>query len=338
MNNGNRFETLVEEKIQPWLHERITSGKTVTPDGTHLQYYYAIHPEAKAAVTFVHGHCEFFGKYHEMLYRFYEEGYSVFFVELRGFGHSDRLVKQMDYVYINSYNQYVEDVITFQEMIVKPMTKNLKHYLFGHSMGGCVSALVLEDYPSLFDAAILSSPMLEINFRGVSNPKIQFLRVYSTLKKLDKELIPGTKGWENRYEFEKSSALSKARYDYQFEQRQKDSHYQTWGTTNGWVKASLRAIKKVQKNVGQIHVSILLLQAGKDTMVNNHGQDVFEQNSPTTRIVVFKDSKHEIYNGTEEIVERFYERIFSFLDKQANKKADQEKEHTKDNEELAETN
>jgi len=37
----------------------------------------------------VHGFCEFFGKFHETAYTFYEQGYSVFFVELRGHGYSE---------------------------------------------------------------------------------------------------------------------------------------------------------------------------------------------------------------------------------------------------------
>ena len=37
-------------------------------------------------------------------------------------------------------------------------------FLFGHSMGGCVSALFLEKYPDTFKAAVLTSPMLKMLF------------------------------------------------------------------------------------------------------------------------------------------------------------------------------
>lgn len=62
----------------------------MNPDGTRLRSYAAVNPEEKASIVMIHGFCEFFGKYHETAWRFYQEGYSVFFVELRGHGASGR--------------------------------------------------------------------------------------------------------------------------------------------------------------------------------------------------------------------------------------------------------
>ena len=62
----------------------------------------------------VHGFCEFFGKYHEVAYRLYQEGYSVFFIELRGHGKSDREFDHEDQrVHIESFDRYAEDVDSF---------------------------------------------------------------------------------------------------------------------------------------------------------------------------------------------------------------------------------
>lgn len=87
-----------------------------------LQAYCAIPEKPKKALVFVHGFCEFFGKYHELFYDFYHAGYAVFFYEQRGFGKSLREVSDKDAVYVGNFAEYVEDLKLFTDEVSK-MTK-----------------------------------------------------------------------------------------------------------------------------------------------------------------------------------------------------------------------
>lgn len=324
----SKFSEYIETHVQPWLKDHLISGSTIAKDGTTLQYYYALQQNPKGAVTFAHGYCEFLGKYHEMLCRFYEEGYSVFFMEMRGHGYSGGRVGAYDAVYVKSFDDYVSDLEIFQKTIVAPMTKGLPHILFGHSMGGAISCLYLLKNPDDFVTAVLASPLIGINHKKTKRWKIHMMGLYSLIKKNDIELVPGTKGWTSDHPFETSSASSRERYFYQFNQRIADEHYQCVGTTVGWVKAAVKATRKIQREGSKIKIPLLLCQATRDTMVDNHAQDVFEQNSPNTTIIVFNKPKHEIYNGDDDTVERFYEMVFNYLNKQTHHNTNQEDKNT----------
>ena len=100
----------------------------------------------------------------------YEEGYSIYFLELRGHGLSYRPVTNPSMVDIGDFDEYVEDLKSFLDTIVIPdQTENselpdytaLPLFLYAHSMGGCIATLFLEKYPDIFQAAVLSSPMIK---------------------------------------------------------------------------------------------------------------------------------------------------------------------------------
>ena len=309
----NNFESYLEHEIKPWMLTHLKSGQIISDKKTHIQYYYAINPDAKASITVVHGFCEFFSKYHEVFYRFYEQGYSVFFLELRGHGFSSRQVRVKDAVYIKNYEDYLRDLNAFTKQIVLPKSQGLKHVLFAHSMGGCVATLYLASHPEDYDYAILSSPMLKINYGSVKPWQIRTLTHVSNIFHLGKMLVPTATRFTGENHFEKSNALDRERYDYQMDERKQNKSYQTWSPTYEWTIASRKATDIIPIFARKIHIPILLMQAENDTMVDNDGQNLFKELSKTTKFVVIPHAKHELYNGTDEIRKIFYENIFNFL-------------------------
>lgn len=307
------YQEFMQEKVQPFLETNVKSGQLPSKHKAKVQYYYAIHPNMKGSITIVHGFCEFFAKYHEMFYKFYEQGYSVFFLELRGHGLSSRDVKDPSAVYVHSYDDYVEDVKNVTDQIVLPLTKGVEHIIFSHSMGGCVTALYLKKYSGHYDKVIFSSPMFMINYRGVKPWQVKSLATLSDVAKLEKKLIPNATHFTGEDEFENSSALDHDRYNYMMDHRRANTAYQTWSATYGWTIASKEATEQIPECAKKIEIPVLLLQAGSDTMVDNKGQDQFASLSKTTTLIKFPHSKHEIFNATDEIREKYYDTIFKFI-------------------------
>lgn len=75
---------MLKEVIAPWIAANAVNEKITETDGVVLNTYHAIHAEALGTIVMIHGFCEFFGKYHELFYRFYQEGYSVYLLNCAG--------------------------------------------------------------------------------------------------------------------------------------------------------------------------------------------------------------------------------------------------------------
>ena len=282
----------------------------------NIYYEFYINPCEKAAIFISHGLCEFTSKYEEVIYKFFSEGYSVFIMDYRGHGYSDRAVSDLSKVYTRSFMDYVEDAKYFIQEIVAKESLTGSIFLFAHSMGGTIGALLLEEYPRLFKCAVLSSPMFEINFGRFP---WQLASVVSYMAKfffLGKRYAYGQKPFDIAYNFKvNNTCVSEARYKYILQKRIKDSKYRTSGVTYAWSSAGIAAVRKLHRNAKKASVPVLIFQAGLDTLVKPKGQEVFARNVPDAEIIVIKDAKHEIYNaGTSARIE-YYKRILEFYNK-----------------------
>lgn len=309
------FAEQLEQTIEPWVEEFLQEGYFHSGDGTRIHYHFAVHPQERAAIVISHGFCEFVCKYYEMMYYFYQMGYSVFLLEYRGHGFSQRFVDELDRVYVKDYQEYVEDLHSFMEHVVSRESLTKNYLLFAHSMGGCIAALFLEQYPQYFRAAVLSAPLLQMNFRDVPEWAVSLLVVWSRIARWDLRYVPGQKGFDGVYVFHTSSCTSEPRYAYVFSQRQKEPHYTSYGGTYAWTRASIKAIKQVHKHAGEIKVPVLMFQAGLDGMVKPEGQAAFVSETGQTELIRYETSKHEIFNATWDVRKDYYRRIFDFMER-----------------------
>ena len=343
----NGFREAAETVLKPWVEEHVTGSQFHSFDGTKIQYYKAVRPDAKAVIVMVHGFCEFFGKYHETAYNFWENGYTVYFIELRGHGKSGD-PETPDVVDVLDFSEYVEDLKCLLDKVVIPDTpeirtradlhrdrllagnaknangeekeeKGIDLLLFAHSMGGCVSALFLERYPEYFCAAVLSSPMLKMTFGATPDWKIKLLLLASKVRGWKEELMPGMKHFDpDEPDFEGSGTSSKARFDYQFEMRKDpaaDGMYTMNAGTWNWGRAAMDATKEAAEEMEKITIPVLLCQAGKDIYVDNEGQNEFARRVKYVKLVQFPESEHEIYASDPASMKKYYQELFRFFRK-----------------------
>lgn len=301
-----------------WRSQNIEQGDFKSYDALSLRYYHALPNggvKPKACIVMLHGYCGFFGKFNEMAHYYCQAGYEVFFLEQRGHGYSGRQIDDNDMVHINTYDDYVSDVKTFMDDIVLPEIGKLPCVIFGHSMGGAVATLFLEKYKEYFKAAILSSPMYSIKTGDIPKLAIYLLRANVAILHQERKPFLGGKRFDKKPAFDTGSAMSKCRYDYIFEQRLSDSHYQTNTPTNGWICESFKATNKLLAFADTIKAQVILLTSGKDALVDDEGYKVFMAKAQKAERVDFADAKHELFNATDEIREKYYKTIFEFLDR-----------------------
>ena len=307
------FVEKMEEKVRPFLTNRINSGFFERIEGQHIYYEHYEADDKKGTVVIVHGFTEFTDKYLEILYYFYNEGYSVFIYDQRGHGHSTRYVDQAHLVHVQSFVQYAEDLNIFMDTVVRPKTGSGPYFLFGHSMGGCISALFLEKHPEIFTAAVLSSPMLRLSFGYLPHFAAKAYAAFTKSTGREKLPAPGAAPFNQLPDFENSYATSKARYQWVHELQSADTDYQTTSATCGWVYGAMRAIEALQKNADQARLPILICQAGLENLVDNEGQRIFAEHAPNAKLVRIENAKHEIFLSSSDVLDEYYRTIFDFL-------------------------
>ena len=155
--------------VLPFIRLNFEDGYMKSADGTRIHYGYVTTPVPKAAIVISHGFTECMPKYYEMIYYFAKAGYSVYMVEHRGHGFSERSVSDMSMVTVNSFDEYVSDLDMFIREIVMKREGRRPLYLYGHSMGGAIAAMYLEKHPEVFTKAVLSSPMIEMLYGNFSH-------------------------------------------------------------------------------------------------------------------------------------------------------------------------
>ncbi|WP_051688695.1 alpha/beta hydrolase [Butyrivibrio sp. AE2032] len=308
------FLEVMTTENEEWKRNFVTQGSFSNPEGLKFNYYIATPEAPKGAVVIVHGMAEFFGKYREYIWYLFKAGYKVFFLEQRGHGYSEGKAPEHDVIYIDNYSTYVSDLDCFIETVVKPNTTGLELFLIAHSMGGCIGTLYLESHPDTFKAAILSSPMLKMKSDNY-NPLVKSLiGLYALLSGKSKKLAPNQKHFSPTPKFEGCSALSRARFDYQFNQRIADPHYQISSASFGWAVASMKATDKAIKDADKLKLPVTVMTAGQDHLISSEGYKAFKAKVPQADIHHYENSRHEIFNADDDSRKRYFADVISTLD------------------------
>ena len=307
------YPAQMRHTVREWCSTCLHSGHMNSYDGTTLQYYFALRPHARGSVCFLHGFCECIVIYRELLYRFYEQGYSVFFLEQRGHGRSGRANKDPEVVYVKDFSQYTKDFYRFLEQKVFFLEPQKPHYLFAHSMGGAVGALFLEEYPGLIDAAILSSPMMRMSLGDTPLWQAYAMIAFYGLTGGSKKPVPGSRPFDGTPDFEHAFNTSRARYDYVLAQRIPRTEYHTCRPSVGWVRAGLAASRRIRRGARALEIPALLFQAGKENLVSPKAQEEFADAARNVTRIPVPDAKHEIYSSGPEILTPYLTHCFTFL-------------------------
>ena len=317
----NFFDNMKDD-VEPLLKKLRQTQYFSRPDAFSLYSEYFLLPEAETGKTrgtiFIsHGFSESCDKYHEVIYYMLREHYNVVLIEHRGHGRSRRPGESNfanTPIHTECFQDYVDDMhCVVQEVLCKKMPA--PYYLYAHSMGGAIAATYLEQHTDIFEKAVFTAPMFEINRLGIPKFLAKFIGFWNCLTGKAEKFTIGQKPFCPVPDFANSPCTSEKRYLYYFQQQLETPEYQGAGSSNRWARESLRACDKLLKteNCQKITIPVLLFQADQDTFVYPGGQNHFIDRIPHGNLIFVPGSRHEIYMSEDQTLARYWAAIFRFL-------------------------
>jgi len=312
-NNKFTTESQLEEKYVNeiahfWQHGNFSSFSGVD----HVRINYASfvnNNEAKPAKCLIvsSGRSESYLKYKELSYDLFKLGYSVFLIDHRGQGLSQRLIPDSHKGHVESFQYYVDDLKVFIDDIVMPHCQESKPYLLAHSMGSAIAARYMQDYPDKIQAAVLSSPMLGFNSGSV--PEFIAESVVKVSAQLNQWFddnpwyFLGHKGFAQHAFSENNLMHSPIRYQLFTQLYTNTPEIQLGGVTVKWLTESQAALEEIFNGIDKITTPTLVLQAGEDSIIKNQAQDDFCQqlqkfqpySCPNGKPLIIAGAYHELF-------------------------------------------
>ncbi|HEX3884182.1 MAG TPA: alpha/beta hydrolase [Stellaceae bacterium] len=310
-----RLPTLDERFLPP---PGFAWGEFATRDGASLRWGHLPVDKPRAVCLLVTGFREFIEKQFETVRDLGAHGVEVWCLDWRGQGRSTRPQRWPNRPRARRFDRDAADLAEFAEAT---LPHELPRILIAHSMGGAIALLCLHAHPELFDAAVLSSPLLGLRLGRVPHASLRAITGPMRIAGLGARLVPGTRRrWPpgRLPSPERSRATSdpdRCRLHHAW--LTADPSLRVDGPTFGWVDAALAMLGRIGKAefLGEIETPILIGSAGRDAVVSHAAHRRAARLLPDCELVDLPESKHEPFLEQDRIRDEWLARIDRFIAK-----------------------
>ncbi len=285
-----------------------------TIDNIHIAYKIFLVKHAKANIVIASGRTEGMVKYQELIYDLNQNGYNVYILDHRGQGYSDRLVKDRQLGYVESFFHYVDDLKFFVDNC---LPKKKKRVLLSHSMGGAIASLYMEVYPHDFNGLILCSPMHQPDLLLPSMSSFLCEIMESRTKNLQR-YVAGTASYNiEKYAFNKNDLThSKIRFKIMKKAYKKEPETIIGGPSLKWLQEACKWSKISVEQAGLIRVPTLLLSPSDDDVVTREAEEKFCKNATGfCQGYSIEGAYHELFIEKDKYREKALTAILKFITK-----------------------
>ncbi|MCD7881926.1 MAG: alpha/beta hydrolase [Clostridiales bacterium] len=308
------YNDAMEQVLARLAQRKAASGMDERLPGQGI-YWEQYEPEGGSdRVVFIsHGFTESTLEYAELTWYFLQAGYGVFLCDHMGHGKSYRLLEETWLHHAVCFDDYVQDLRHLVTQEALPRSRGKRRYLFGHSMGGAIVILYLEQYPGNFDRCVLCAPMVMPAAGGFPNPLGRALVRFMCAAGQGEKPLLTQHPFDGVDRFETSCVTSRARYLWYLERKREDKCRQNTAATYSWAREAIGVQAPILARARTVQVPVLLCQAGLDTVVLLPPQDDLAVLLPRGRKIVYHTAKHEIYRSGNDVLEQFLSDILGFL-------------------------
>ncbi|GGW78987.1 alpha/beta fold hydrolase [Alteromonas halophila] len=305
------FSTTIETFWQRQVEQSVMTGK----DGVSVHVAWCVPNNARNTVVISSGRIESLLKYKELIFDLYQNQLAVFILDHRGQGLSGRMTDDPQHGFVASFDDYVDDLLTFTDTIVAPRQVG-QLTLLCHSMGGAIGALTLLRDPSRFSKAVLASPMFGI--RPALPPWLANSLVHTGLawnrlrKKRSGYFFGQTPYVAFPYTLNKLTH-SKVRYELFRQLYDEERQIQLGGVTSEWLHAAQVAMNRIEACAPQITTPTLIFSADGDSIIDNDRQRRVARRFADAQLEVIPEAYHELFTEADQYRDKVLTQTLDFL-------------------------
>jgi lysophospholipase len=308
-------------RAPPLLDERFLAppgfhwGEFVTSDGAVLRWGHLPAAMPRAECVLVGGFGDFIEKQFETIRDLAARGLSVWCMDWRGQGGSTRPKR---WPHRPRARRFDRDAAELAHFAARHLSSDRPRVLIAHSMGGAIGLLCLHRNPGLFDAAILSAPMLGIFSGKTPATLLRAVTGPARLAGLGLCRLPGTRRWRPAHPPtpERSRISSDAeRCRLRHAWVSSEPALRLDQPTYGWLDPALGLIARIGKPrfLAGIRTPILIGSAGREHVVAPAAHRRAARLLPDCTLVELLDSKHEPFLECDRIRDVWLDRIERFI-------------------------
>lgn len=245
--------------------------------------------QPKAIILIVHGLGEHVSRYDNLVNHLVPRGYALYGLDHEGHGKS-----QGRRVFVKSFQVYLDNLKTFQEMVNKGIP-SLKVFILGHSMGGLIATAYTIQHQQKLAGLILSAALLKAG-ESVSSSTIMAARILSALAPR-----MGVQALDSTY-LSRDKTVVEA-YD-------NDPLIYRGKITARLGSELFATMAGVEKQMSDIRLPLLIMQGSGDKLVSQEGSKILYEKAGSTdkTLKIYDGLFHEIFNEPER------DKVFKDLD------------------------
>ena len=264
---------------------------------------------ARGSVVLLGGRGEFIEKYAtEIVGELLDRGFSVFALDWRGQGLSDRPLADRGKGHIDHFDTYVGDLALFLERIVVPAAPRPVLALC-HSMGAHIALRFLaEAGPGPLAAGVLVAPMTALRREAMLR---SVLMVMPEVAAVDERYLFGTGPFVAlAREFDANFVThDQRRYRFTEQWFAADPRLALGGPTLGWARQAARSMTTAAAPgyLERIDIPLVLVSAGDDPLVDPRSHPRAAARLPRGRLVTVAGALHEVMMETDPLRAEFWQ-------------------------------
>lgn len=269
----------------------------------------------RGTILLLTGRSDYLERYFETMRDLVKRGFCVASFDWRGQGGSQRLLKDPMRGHIGTFRAYDEDLRTAMEQLVRAKCPG-PYYALAHSTGGHIllRSILRETW---FSKAILTAPLIDLNYHLWPRPVARFLSYVMTRARLSWILLPGMRRepFMARDYTDNPLTLEPRRWERDQATLQRHGEIGLGGATFGWLNAVMDSINSIRGNSWPKgpKCPVLMVLAGRERVVDNAAAQEFSRRVPGVSLVYIQDSLHEILMERDVIRQEFLAGLDSYL-------------------------
>ncbi|MFC1815279.1 alpha/beta fold hydrolase [Thermodesulfobacteriota bacterium] len=289
-----------------------------THDNLSIRYgVWPCRPGKKSgSIVLLGGRREFLEKYFETIVELNQRRFDVYGLDWRGQGLSTRLLPNQHKGYVQSYEDYINDLSLFVINVIQPRAV-APISILAHSMGGHIALRFLHDHPGLVHRVILVAPMIDILTHSFPRWLVKIFTRLAVATGLATAYVVGSRDYNAADHNFNGNRLTSDPERFMDEKKAiaANPELALGDVTYGWFRATLTSIDILNQPgyTDSIETPIQIISAGSDGVVSIEAQKALCDKLPNCRMKIIPGARHEILKETDSIRSAFWDVFDNFI-------------------------